>query len=31
MGVVIEVDVDNCKNIENVVYSDSYKELNTIE
>ncbi|SMN12292.1 hypothetical protein SPBRAN_508 [uncultured Candidatus Thioglobus sp.] len=31
MGVVIKVEVDNCTNIKNVIYSDNYNELNSIE
>jgi hypothetical protein len=31
MGIAIEIEDDNCKNMEKVVYSDSYKNLNTIK
>lgn len=31
MGIVIEVEVDNCKNIKEVVYGDNYDDLNFVE
>ncbi len=31
MGIVIEVEVDNCENIKEVVYSDKYSSLDSIE
>ncbi len=31
MGIVIEVEVDNCKNIKEVIYRNDYKQLNSIE
>ncbi len=31
MGIVIEVEANNCKNIKEVIYSDKYSELNSIE
>ncbi len=31
LGIVIEVEVNNCKNIKEVVYSDKYDALNSIE
>ncbi len=31
LGIVIEVEVNNCKNIKEVVYSDKYSSLDSIE